>query len=717
MKKIAFLLLSLFTVSEISAQQASIPEAPRKTEFAGVTVKLDQAAQKLVQTEIQALLLPENKYLFDKLARMQWYFPIIEKILEDEEIPEDFKYLPVLESGLMPDASSTSNAVGFWQIKDATAQELGLRIDNSVDERKNIYASTRAAALYLKRNNLIYKNWISTLFSYHLGATGVSKSIPSNWTFASEISLDGDTDRYLIKAIAHRVAYEHRLNRLKDSPYTMVEYKNAKGKTLAEVGSEISWDLNELKRYNTWVLGNKIPNDKEYSVAILVPSDQYDDMIAKINRKGGSGVKNEAGFPVLQRVSPEDVADGEPILYIINGKKGIMASAGDDVGQIAKNGKVKPTDFLKFNDMSDKDLVEEGKVYYLQSKNRKAKVKFHNVSENESLWDISQIYGVRLKQLLKFNRMETIKRLQSGRVVYLQSKRPKNQPVEYVQENEAPASEKVVPAKDKRKDKKVEEETTAKNSEKPVVWEEDTKDKKRGNAPKKSATEDEDETYVRLEPQEREKEKKEEVIKIEEPVVTKTKEQKPPIVEIENSDSIIAYEEKPKNNKPTNTPKTTPTKPVEKPVENTTEVVKPKPVVEKPKENTTTATKPVSYGSSYEVQQGETLFAIARKTGIYVRDLAAWNNMTLEDKVKVGQVLTLVNPNVATASKATATKPAQPKEEVKAKAAETAYHLVAKGETLYSISRKYGVSTKQIQDWNGMSDNNVKLGQKLIVKK
>lgn len=713
MKKIAFLLLNLLVALEITAQQASIPDAPRKTEFAGITVKLDQAAQKLVQTEIQALLLPENKYLFDKLARMQWYFPIIEKVLEDEEIPEDFKDLPVLESGLTQDASSTSNAVGFWQIKEATGQELGLRIDNNVDERKNIYAASRAAALYLKRNNLIYKNWISTLFSYHLGATGVSKSIPSNWTFASEISLDGETDRYIIKAIAHRIAYEHRLNRVKESPYSMVEYKNAKGKTLAEIGSEISWDINELKRYNTWILGNKIPTDKEYSVAILVPSDQYDDMVAKINRKGGGSVANESGFPVLQRVSSDNIAEGEPILYVINGKKGIMASVGDDVGQLAKKGKVKPTDLLKFNDMSDKDLVEEGKVYYLQSKNRKAKVKFHNVSENQSLWEISQMYGVRLKQLLKFNRMESVKRLQGGRVVYLQSKRPKNQPVEYVQENDAPKNEKALPAKDKRKDKKIEEEETTASNEKAVIWEEDSKDKKRGNgtSTSKKASSDEDEDYVRLEPQEREKEKKEEIIKIEEPVVEKTKEQKPPIVEIENSDSIIVYEDKPKSNsKPTNTTK--PSKPVETP----TEAAKTKPVVvEKPKE--ITPTKPASYGSSYEVQQGETLFAIARKTGIYVRDLAAWNNMTLEDKVKVGQVLTLTNPNSATATKASATKVAQPKEEPKTKPTETTYHLVAKGETLYSISKRYGVSTKQVQEWNGMNDNNVRLGQKLIVKK
>ncbi|MDZ7934364.1 MAG: transglycosylase SLT domain-containing protein [Emticicia sp.] len=126
MKKNVALLLLLISIQGVFAQQAILPEVPKKLEFAGVTVKLDADAQKLVQKEVNSLLTPENKYLIDKLERIQWYFPIIESILEEEEVPEDFKYVAIAESSLLPDAISTSNAVGFWQMKPTTAQEVGL---------------------------------------------------------------------------------------------------------------------------------------------------------------------------------------------------------------------------------------------------------------------------------------------------------------------------------------------------------------------------------------------------------------------------------------------------------------------------------------------------------------------------------------------------------------------------------------------------------------
>ncbi len=224
-KTLAFLLLFL-TTKLIAQQTLSIPDAPKKIEFAGVTVNMDRDAQMIVQSEINSLLTPQNRYLEEKLERLQWYFPLIEAVLEEEELPDDFKYLAVLESSLMSEAESTSNAIGFWQIKLATAQELGLRIDSNIDERKNIFASTRAAAMYLKRNNLIYHNWISSLFSYRLGATGISQMIPAEWAYANEIKLNGSSDRYILRTIANRIAFEHRLNRLKDSPYEFIEYKS-----------------------------------------------------------------------------------------------------------------------------------------------------------------------------------------------------------------------------------------------------------------------------------------------------------------------------------------------------------------------------------------------------------------------------------------------------------------------------------------------------------
>ncbi len=685
MKKLASLTLFCLFFVNLFAQQASIPDAPRKLEFAGVNVKLDPAAQQLVQTEIKALLLPENKYLFDKMARMQWYFPIIEKILEDEEVPEDFKYLAVLESSLNSDVVSTSKAVGFWQIKEETAKELNLKIDAQVDERKNIQAATKAAAIYLKRNNLIYKNWISTLYSYYLGATGISKAVPTNWTYATEIILDGTTDRYIIKALAHRVAYEHRLNRLRESPYSIVEYK-AKGKSLSDISSEIRWDINELKRYNTWLNTDKIPNDKEYIVSIFVPIDQFDEMQAKVSRNSNgnnNGIASESGFPVLKKISQPNGSENSPELYEINGKKGILAAEGDDIGQLAMKGKVKPTDLLKFNDISDKDLIEAGKVYYLKTKNRKAKVAFHTVSENQTLWEVSQMYGVRLKQLLKFNRMETVQRLQAGRVVYLQKKRPKNKPVEYLEEID---NGKNKPVKDSRK-----EETSITPSDKPLVYEEPQRGNKNIPTNKKS---DED-IVVKIEPQEASKDEKIEIITTNPVSIEETTQ---PIEEskvVISEPVIINHPPKKVTPTPSTTPAETKAKTVDKPVES--------------------APKAINSGS-YEVQQGETLFSIARKFNIYVRDLAAWNSLTLEDKVRIGQTLILKKPEGAiSTTKVEPKKVEEPKS--KPTTVETSKtHVVVKGETLFSISKKYGVTMKQVQDWNGMADNNVKLGQKLILK-
>src|SRR5690606_10078578 len=85
-----------------------------------------------------------------KVQRARTYFPIIERIFAEEDVPDDFKYLVIQESALIADAVSVSNAVGFWQFKDFTAIEMGLRVDKTVDERMNIVSSSRAAARYLK---------------------------------------------------------------------------------------------------------------------------------------------------------------------------------------------------------------------------------------------------------------------------------------------------------------------------------------------------------------------------------------------------------------------------------------------------------------------------------------------------------------------------------------------------------------------------------------
>jgi membrane-bound lytic murein transglycosylase D len=700
----------LFVTCLLSTSYAqSLPDAPRKIDFAGLTVRLDADAQKAVQDEIKFLLVPDSKMLQEKIERVQWYFPIIEAILEEEEVPEDFKYLAVVESSLMPDVISSSNAVGFWQMKAETATDLGLQINKDVDERKNIYASTKAAALYLKRNNLIYKNWISTLYSYYLGATGVSKLVPSEWAYASEVKLDGKTDRYIIKTIAHRIAFEYRLNRLREPSNAFVEYKNSKGKSLTQIATDLSLELNDLKKYNAWLLANNIPSDKDYSVAILSPTENIEKLQTKIKTGAtATAVKSDVGFPVLKKITIVTSSPFEPIFYEINEKKGILAQAGDDVAALAQKGKIKISKFLDINDLTDKDLLKEGRVYYLEKKDKHAKVPYHTVTDDQTLWDVSQMYGITMYRLMDYNRMNAIQRLQAGRILWLQKRRPKDQPIEYVidKDKETTPVKEDLPIiekydnKESKKDETKKDDTKTTTEKDPDAREVETPTTKPAETPKKGPIVVLEEEAPKPTPVE-EKPKVKETPKVETKPTTTTKTPDPEVIVLKDNGKELTPEPA----------KTTPT-------------TTPAPATSKPVINTPAATK------VHLVVAGETLYSIARTYNVPPKELAAWNNVTIEEKVKVGQQLTVVAPKTApvvaetpkTETKSTTTpakveaKPAAVPAKVEPKAT-TQTHVVAKGETLYSIAKKYGATMKDIKSWNGMADENVKLGQKIIVKK
>mgnify|MGYP001502373975 FL=1 len=174
MKKYIFLFFILFFfIQNLNSQSKdyATPQVPSSFFLDNMKIEINDDARKEIQNEVDALHL-NRKYLLLILDRVSIYFPIIEKILKEENIPDDFKYLSIQESSLISDAESSSNAVGFWQFKSETAKSHGLQINKFVDERLNIISSTRAACSYLKENNFYFDNWIYSLLSYMTGLTG-----------------------------------------------------------------------------------------------------------------------------------------------------------------------------------------------------------------------------------------------------------------------------------------------------------------------------------------------------------------------------------------------------------------------------------------------------------------------------------------------------------------------------------------------------------------
>ncbi|MGL4631790.1 MAG: LysM peptidoglycan-binding domain-containing protein [Leadbetterella sp.] len=690
-------------VCQISSFCQSVPTCPTQLEYANITVILTEDAKKLIDNEINAILVPPNKFLDQKIERIQWYFPIIEKILEDEHVPDDLKYLAVMESALISEAVSSSNAVGFWQFKEGTGKENGILINNVQDQRKNIFVSTKAAAFYLTKNNLILKNWISTILSFNTGLTGSKQHIDPTWENSGQVKLDGKIHPYLVKAIAARIAYEHRVNRTRESDRKFTLVPGA-GKSLAEIALETNTTVDEIKKYNSWFNSDNVPTDKNHTILVLTSIEKGDEISTRVKKQTDLNT-SQTDFPKLVRITKTSTSPDQPIFYTINGKKGILVQKGDEAAQVSKKTKVKLKSFLAYNDLSEKEIVKPNKVYYLEKKAKKAQVPFHTVNDSQTMWDVSQMYGVKLQKLQAYNKMGKAENPLNGRVLWLQKTRPKNKPIEYIKPQKT----------------------------QPIVEE---------SEPEVASTEtstSEQEPMVKTESIVRSSEKNES-----EPVVETREEKKVEIAPMKADDPIFD----PNKSEVKGTPVAKKSKGKEvlmKPENTNTEEV----IVAKP--NSKPETKMPNKGT-HIVKQGETLYAVATKYGLSTKTLRELNNITSNGSIKTGQSLIVhadatpvsINPTPeekpAAASKP-ASKPepktteskerkieiiseepvvnteAQPKKPVSKANSDTEIHVVSKGETSYSISKKYGLTVDQLYKINKMTEPTIEIGQELIVSK
>src|SRR5690606_26183433 len=130
------------------------------------------------------------------------YFPVIEKILKEENVPDDMKYLCVAESALSH-AISSSGATGFWQFMKDAGQEFGLEINSEIDERYDIEKSTRAACRYLKDSKNKFGTWTMAAAAYNGGNNGLNRRIDKQSENSYyDLHLNQETSRYIFRIIA-----------------------------------------------------------------------------------------------------------------------------------------------------------------------------------------------------------------------------------------------------------------------------------------------------------------------------------------------------------------------------------------------------------------------------------------------------------------------------------------------------------------------------------
>ena len=187
-----------------------VPEIPEEVHFADEVIKLNRAdLRERMDREITAFTYSHQLTLL-MIKRANRYFPIVEPILKECGVPDDLKYLMVIESNLSPLARSSAGAAGMWQFMQETGRKYGLEVNANIDERYNIEKATRAACTYLKESYEKYGDWMTVAASYNAGQNGITRRLEQQGVAsAMDLWLVEETSRYMFRILTAKMVLEN----------------------------------------------------------------------------------------------------------------------------------------------------------------------------------------------------------------------------------------------------------------------------------------------------------------------------------------------------------------------------------------------------------------------------------------------------------------------------------------------------------------------------
>lgn len=257
------------------------PTVPNKITFAGQEIDLLRYDHReRMDRELMSFTYMHSTTMLT-VKRANRYFPIIEPILKANGIPNDFKYLAVIESNLNPLAKSPAGAAGLWQFMPTTGREFGLEVNNNIDERYHIEKETKAACKYLKEAYKKYGNWLCVAAAYNAGQGRISTQLQKQMVSqAVDLWLVEETSRYMFRLLAAKSVvsnpqkYGFLLKR--EHLYPPIPYKETTVTTGIEnlaafaQGKGLTFAL--LKDANPWLRDTSLMNKSGRTYILKIPT-------------------------------------------------------------------------------------------------------------------------------------------------------------------------------------------------------------------------------------------------------------------------------------------------------------------------------------------------------------------------------------------------------------------------------------------------------------
>ena len=261
----------------------SPPTIPDKLTFNNVPIDLRRYDRReRIDRELMAFMFMHSSTL-QLIKKANRYFPIIEPILKENGIPDDFKYLMAIESNLNVTARSPAGAAGLWQIMPQTARELGLEVNDQIDERYNVEKSTRAACKYLKKAYAKFGDWMLVSAAYNAGQARISSLLEKQQVEeAMDLFMVEETSRYMFRILAVKEIFNSPRKfgfQLKsDQLYPVIPYHTETVTTtindLSSYAKSKGITYAQLRDANQWMRGQTLPNKSGRRYIINIPTQE-----------------------------------------------------------------------------------------------------------------------------------------------------------------------------------------------------------------------------------------------------------------------------------------------------------------------------------------------------------------------------------------------------------------------------------------------------------
>ncbi|MCC5946019.1 MAG: lytic transglycosylase domain-containing protein [Bernardetiaceae bacterium] len=271
-------------------------ELPKEVSFAGETAPLyDPEVRERLDKELHINVFWRSQMTLI-IKRANRFFPTIEKILREEGVPEDFKYVAAIES-TFENLTSSAGAKGYWQFMPATGKEHNLEISDQIEERYHLEKSTRAACVYFKKAFEKFNNWTLVAASYNRGMTGIQRQLERQEAQSYyDLALNQETARYVYRILAFKEIMENPSKYGFDMPkshlYPLEKMRLVKVDTtvenLATLAQQLGVSYKTLKYYNPWLLGAslEVKTDKSYYIELPYnPPRPHSEVLREAEKK------------------------------------------------------------------------------------------------------------------------------------------------------------------------------------------------------------------------------------------------------------------------------------------------------------------------------------------------------------------------------------------------------------------------------------------------